>query len=765
MAKSQTGAQASSTTGRARTVIYVHGIGNKPIASTLKCQWDTALFGHTVGERSRLAYWVDRSRHPTPEDATCGSPDVVSIDPEDTRPASVRRLSNSRSGWIDEITAASGASDEAAACMARIAKQMDAAPGGAAKASGPRKQAFGFLGDRVQRWITRGLTRAFLGDVHDFLFDEDRRRLMRDALLERLRAGGGPFVIVAHSQGTMIAYDVLRELGKEVDVPLFVTLGSPLGLDEVRDRLKLFAGTKKLFRPTGVGHWINVADRLDPVAADPTLANEYLLPTGKQVPKLVDRNGLSLNPDSPRHPHSATGYLSLSQVRTAVRDAVIPAFRQQVASFVVARDLVRDLEDEGDQTRHAVLIELDDPAGAESLDGIRARIHAALAGLLGDRIEDAEIDDLQRFVSASLTRFEIERLSAEHKGLRLRRVWRNAVKRKLISTSSRTVQALPAHRGYEARGRDIGWAVLDTGIHAKHGHFKQHDNVKVSWDCTGRGKPKPGGDDKDGHGTHVGGIIAGVATVKDAEGREVLMTGMAPECKLHTYKVLGDDGSGRDSWVIKALDDVAEVNEKAGKLVIHGVNLSLGSSFDPGVFGCGHTPLCRELRRLHGQGVVVVVAAGNEGYAILESEDGPLEANMDLTIGDPANLEEAIAVGSVHKANPHTYGISYFSSRGPTADGRVKPDVVAPGERILSARHDPARSKTVEGWYVEMDGTSMAAPHVSGLLAAFLSVHSEFIGRPDDVKRILIDNCTDLKRDPYFQGAGLPNLTRMLLNT
>jgi len=83
-----------------------------------------------------------------------------------------------------------------------------------------------------------------------------------------------------------------------------------------------------------------------------------------------------------------------------------------------------------------------------------------------------------------------------------------------------------------------------------------------------------------------------------------------------------------------------------------------------------------------------VLAAGNEGYAVLKSEEGDIQSNIDLSIGDPANLDEAIAVGSVHKTNPHTYGISYFSSRGPTADGRKKPDVVAPGEKIISARHD-----------------------------------------------------------------------------
>jgi subtilisin family serine protease len=61
-----------------------------------------------------------------------------------------------------------------------------------------------------------------------------------------------------------------------------------------------------------------------------------------------------------------------------------------------------------------------------------------------------------------------------------------------------------------------------------------------------------------------------------------------------------------------------------------------------------------------------------------------------------------------------------------------------------------------------MDGTSMASPHVSGVLAAFLSLRREFIGYPDRVKQILLSNCVDLKRDVYAQGAGMPNLIKML---
>jgi subtilisin family serine protease len=164
--------------------------------------------------------------------------------------------------------------------------------------------------------------------------------------------------------------------------------------------------------------------------------------------------------------------------------------------------------------------------------------------------------------------------------------------------------------------------------------------------------------------------------------------------------------------------------------------------------------------------VLVVLAAGNEGFQVLRTIDGTIDANMDLSIGDPANLEEAIAVGSVHAASPHTYGVSYFSSRGPTADGRQKPDVVAPGERIISCRHRFAKAaKTDKQLYVEMSGTSMAAPFVSGLLAAYLSVRQEFVGYPDRVKRLMLEQATDLKRDRFLQGAGLPNLMRMLMAT
>jgi subtilisin family serine protease len=134
---------------------------------------------------------------------------------------------------------------------------------------------------------------------------------------------------------------------------------------------------------------------------------------------------------------------------------------------------------------------------------------------------------------------------------------------------------------------------------------------------------------------------------------------------------------------------------------------------------------------------------------------------FEASIADPANTEEAIAVGSVHKASPHHFGVSYFSSRGPTGDGRLKPDLVAPGEKVISCS---IHFQDAQGAYdyEEKSGTSMAAPHVSGAIAAFLSVHREFRGDPHSIKKIFMKSATDLGRQRSFQGVGMVDLMRAI---
>jgi serine protease AprX len=249
------------------------------------------------------------------------------------------------------------------------------------------------------------------------------------------------------------------------------------------------------------------------------------------------------------------------------------------------------------------------------------------------------------------------------------------------------------------------------------------------------------------------------------------ISGMAPRAGLVSLKVLNAKGQGNVSNIIAALTWIQEINGYGRRIRIHGVNLSVGYPFDPEWFACGQSQLCVEVDRLVRSGVVVVVAAGNTGYGTVATDAlGARKGGLPFTINDPGNADLAITVGATHREMPHIYGVSYFSGKGPTGDGRLKPDVVAPGEKIISCGVgqllEDQKAKLPAGSdkpnYIEYTGTSMAAPHVSGCVAAFLSVKREFIGRPERVKEVLMATATDLGRDRTFQGAGLVDLMRAI---
>jgi subtilisin family serine protease len=214
------------------------------------------------------------------------------------------------------------------------------------------------------------------------------------------------------------------------------------------------------------------------------------------------------------------------------------------------------------------------------------------------------------------------------------------------------------------------------------------------------------------------------------------------------------------------------MNEENNEIKIAGANLSLGYSYNFWDFGCGGSPLCQAVDQLVHSGVLVVVAAGNEGYrrftasASTQPQAGEEQkfdtyAPVDLftlqSIADPGNARLAITVGATHRRKPHYWGASFFSSRGPTGDGRLKPDLLAPGEKISSCDYN-----FLPNPYCSMSGTSQAAAVVSGALALFLSIHPEFIGRPLDVKEKLLATCTDLGRERYHQGYGLLDILRLV---
>jgi subtilisin family serine protease len=259
------------------------------------------------------------------------------------------------------------------------------------------------------------------------------------------------------------------------------------------------------------------------------------------------------------------------------------------------------------------------------------------------------------------------------------------------------------------------------------------------------------------HGTHVAGIIGADwrPTDPDPPTEDHAMSGVCPDIKLYDLRVLDDEGRGDEFSTIAAMQFVRHLNAHKDLMVIQGVNLSLSIRHDVANYACGSTPVCEEANRLVGSGIIVVTAAGNNGYLYFLTANGiPEEGYRSISITDPGNTESVITVGATHRDSAHLFGVSYFSSRGPTGDGRIKPDLVAPGEKIVST--------TPNNGNLRMDGTSQAAPHVSGAAALLLARYPELIGRPTRIKEILCKTATDLGRERYFQGAGMVDALRAL---
>jgi serine protease AprX len=256
------------------------------------------------------------------------------------------------------------------------------------------------------------------------------------------------------------------------------------------------------------------------------------------------------------------------------------------------------------------------------------------------------------------------------------------------------------------------------------------------------------------HGTHVAGILGGNdLREKDSKRR---LVGMCPNINLYDIRVLDENGEGDEFNILAALQFVSWLNSQAENIIIHGINLSLSMIHDVENFAAGRTPVCEACQRLVNDGTVVVTAAGNLGQSIFQNAKGSGSTGGLRTGGitDPGNAECVITVGATHRSKPQTYGVSYFSSKGPTGDGRYKPDLVAPGEKIYSLIPNDKTER--------MDGSSMAAPHVSGAAALLLATHKELIGQPLKVKEILCKTATDLGRERYFQGHGMLDVLRAL---
>ena len=253
-------------------------------------------------------------------------------------------------------------------------------------------------------------------------------------------------------------------------------------------------------------------------------------------------------------------------------------------------------------------------------------------------------------------------------------------------------------------------AVIDTGIDA--GHMDLDGGKVIGWQDFVNNGATPY--DDDGHGTHVSATIAG-----DGDARpDHLYHGVAPAAGLVGVKVLDDQGGGTTS------DIIAGVNWVVTNKALYGIEAISMSLRIPGCSD-GTDALSTAVNNAQAAGLVVVVAAGNEGPGTCK-------------IGTPSAAAGALTVGAMSDFGSNGFFQAVFSSRGPTADGRIKPDISAPGVQITSAS-----AGTVNGYLTE-DGTSMATPFVTGLALLMLDANPALT--PTDVKTKITSTAIDWAR-------------------
>lgn len=261
----------------------------------------------------------------------------------------------------------------------------------------------------------------------------------------------------------------------------------------------------------------------------------------------------------------------------------------------------------------------------------------------------------------------------------------------------------------------------------------------------------PSTTDAFGHGTHVAGIIAG-AVKSGSAVTPFYLGGVAPGAKVVNVRVLGAEGFGYTSDVIAGIDWVIANRDRYGIRII---NLSLGHPVtEPAV----SDPLCQAVARAHAAGLVVVVAAGNAG---LTADGRPVLGG----ILSPGNAPMAITVGATNTwgtASRSDDTVGTYSSHGPSPiDLTVKPDLAAPGTRIVSLEAEGSylastypqlhRAGNRGNAFMQLTGTSMAAPMVSGAAALLLDGQSAL--SPSQLKLLLQAGATYLK-DGGIMGAG-----------
>jgi subtilisin family serine protease len=325
-----------------------------------------------------------------------------------------------------------------------------------------------------------------------------------------------------------------------------------------------------------------------------------------------------------------------------------------------------------------------------------------------------------------------------------------------------------------AIGADTAWAagyqgatatvaILDTGIDQTHPDLA--GKVVAAQNFVPAGNPGGGNPsdvtDRNGHGTHVAGLVAGTGSASGG-----LYSGVAPKAQLVIGKVMDDDGSGDDSWIIAGMQWAAS----QAKII----SMSLG-----GAPSDGTDPLSQALDTISSStGALFVVAAGNDGI----SEDGNPNGgpgSCAQCIDSPGSATAALTVGAIDDGCAFPFGdpnncptrsysaddIAWFSSTGPRLnDFAIKPEITAPGVDIPSTEASgiPPLGDPVAAYpslYMYLSGTSMATPMVAGSAAILLGEHPNWTAQ--QIRDALASTASPNASEPaYWQGAGMVNVGR-----
>jgi subtilisin family serine protease len=318
-------------------------------------------------------------------------------------------------------------------------------------------------------------------------------------------------------------------------------------------------------------------------------------------------------------------------------------------------------------------------------------------------------------------------------------------------------------------GTGIGIAILDSGVYSSHNAFKDGNGSSRIVYSKNFVDNETTTEDNYGHGTHVAGLALSNASINSSAYK-----GIATNAKIINLRVLNSYGVGKTSWLLAALDWI-KLNHQTYNIKV--VNASVGA---PAIDAYFNSAICNKVYELTTLGIVVIAAAGNNGKNPLTGQ------KIYGHIHSPGNEPSAITVGASNSMGTDARNddvMTSFSSRGPTRsyytdssnvkhyDNIIKPDLVAPGNQLISAASSPNNILTAfpnlqpttlnysgtNDDMMYMSGTSMSTPLVSGAAALLLQVNPKLT--PDMVKLILQYTSQPLNNVNMFeQGAGQLNV-------